>query len=35
MAFAGLVLMMLPTMAAYALLQRQVTRGITVGALKG
>lgn len=35
MAFAGLVLMMLPTMAVYALLQRQVTKGITVGALKG
>ncbi len=35
MAFAGLVLMMLPTMVVYALLQRQVTRGITVGALKG
>lgn len=35
MAFAGLVLMMLPTMALYALLQRQLTKGITVGALKG
>ena len=35
MAFAGLVLMMLPTMLVYALLQRQVTKGITVGALKG
>jgi len=35
MAFAGLVLMMLPTMVVYALLQRHLTKGITVGALKG
>jgi ABC-type glycerol-3-phosphate transport system permease component len=35
MAFAGLVLMMLPTMLVYGLLQRHLTKGITVGALKG
>ncbi len=33
--FAGLVIVMLPTLAVYMLLQRQLTRGITVGALKG
>ena len=32
--FAGLVIVMLPTLAVYLLLQRQLTRGITVGALK-
>lgn len=35
MAFAGLVLMMLPTLVVYGLLQRHLTKGITVGALKG
>jgi ABC-type glycerol-3-phosphate transport system permease component len=35
MAFAGLTLMMLPTMMVYALLQRHLTKGITLGALKG
>jgi ABC-type glycerol-3-phosphate transport system permease component len=35
MAFAGLVLMMLPTMLVYGFLQRHLTKGITVGALKG
>ena len=34
-AFAGLVLMMLPTMLVYGFLQRHLTKGITVGALKG
>jgi ABC-type glycerol-3-phosphate transport system permease component len=33
--FAGLVIVMLPTLLVYVLLQRQLTRGITVGALKG
>lgn len=33
--FAGLVIVLLPTLAVYLLLQRQLTRGITVGALKG
>jgi len=35
MAFAGLVLMVLPTLSVYAILQRHLTKGITVGALKG
>jgi ABC-type glycerol-3-phosphate transport system permease component len=35
MAFAGLVLMMLPTLVIYMLLQRYITRGITAGAVKG
>jgi len=35
MAFAGLALMMLPTMIVYVLLQRHLTKGITVGAMKG
>jgi len=35
MAFAGLVLMMLPTMLLYIFLQKHITKGITVGALKG
>lgn len=35
MAFAGLVLIMAPTMAVYAFLQQHLTKGITVGALKG
>ncbi len=33
--FAGLVIVMIPTLVVYTLLQRQLTRGITVGALKG
>jgi ABC-type glycerol-3-phosphate transport system permease component len=33
--FAGLVIVIVPTLAVYLLLQRQLTRGITVGALKG
>jgi len=33
--FAGLVIVMVPTLAVYILLQRQLTRGITLGALKG
>jgi N-acetylglucosamine transport system permease protein len=32
--FAGLVIVMLPTLLIYLLLQRQLTKGITVGALK-
>ncbi len=35
MAFAGLVLMMMPTLLVYTLLQQHLTKGITVGALKG
>ena len=35
MAFAGLVLIMLPTLVVYVLLQRHITKGITLGALKG
>jgi ABC-type glycerol-3-phosphate transport system permease component len=35
LAFAGLVLMMLPTMVMYVFLQRHLTKGITLGALKG
>jgi ABC-type glycerol-3-phosphate transport system permease component len=35
MAFAGLVLMMLPALVFYVILQKQITRGITMGALKG
>ncbi|MEI7834957.1 MAG: carbohydrate ABC transporter permease [Planctomycetota bacterium] len=35
MAFAGLVLMMAPTMAVYVLLQKHLIKGITVGAVKG
>lgn len=33
--FAGLVIVLIPTLAVYLVLQRQLTRGITVGALKG
>ena len=33
--FAGLVIVILPTLLVYLVLQRQLTRGITVGALKG
>ena len=35
LAFAGLVLMMLPTLIAYCFLQKQLTKGITAGAVKG
>jgi ABC-type glycerol-3-phosphate transport system permease component len=35
MAFAGLVLMMAPTLLTYVVLQRYITRGITAGAVKG
>ena len=35
MAFAGLVLMMAPTLLTYIVLQRYITRGITAGAVKG
>lgn len=34
-AFAGLVLMMLPVLLAYVFLQKHLTKGITLGALKG
>ena len=33
--FAGLVIVLLPTLFVYIVLQRHLTRGITVGALKG
>jgi ABC-type glycerol-3-phosphate transport system permease component len=33
--FAGLVIVLAPTLLVYLLLQRQLTRGVTVGALKG
>jgi len=35
MAFAGLVLMMVPTLIGYAFLQKHLTKGITAGAVKG
>ena len=35
MAFAGLTLMMLPSMILYVVLQKHLTKGITLGALKG
>jgi len=35
LAFAGLVLMMLPMLIAYLFLQKQLTKGITAGAVKG
>ncbi len=35
MAFAGLVVVMLPTLLVYILLQRHITTGLTLGALKG
>jgi ABC-type glycerol-3-phosphate transport system permease component len=35
MAFAGLVLMMLPTLIVYVFLQKHLTKGITAGAVKG
>ena len=34
MAFAGLVIVMLPTLLAYAFVQRRLTKGVTLGALK-
>ena len=33
--FAGLVIVMLPTLVCYIVLQEQITKGITVGAVKG
>ena len=33
--FAGLVIVMLPTLICYIVLQDQITKGITVGAVKG
>lgn len=33
--FAGLVIVMLPTLLCYIILQEQITKGITVGAVKG
>ena len=33
--FAGLVIVMLPTLLCYVILQNQITKGITVGAVKG
>jgi N-acetylglucosamine transport system permease protein len=33
--FAGLMLVMIPTILVYAIFQRQITEGISVGALKG
>ncbi|MDP7636968.1 MAG: carbohydrate ABC transporter permease [Phycisphaerae bacterium] len=35
MAFAGLVLLMVPVLLVYVLLQRRITKGITIGAIKG
>lgn len=35
MAFAGLAMIMLPILVVFILLQRHITKGITVGALKG
>lgn len=33
--FAGLVIVMVPTIVAYSLLQRQMTAGSSMGGLKG
>ena len=33
--FAGLVIVMLPTLIVYMILQERLTKGVTVGALKG
>jgi raffinose/stachyose/melibiose transport system permease protein/N-acetylglucosamine transport system permease protein len=33
--FAGLVITILPILAVYIVLQRHLTRGVTLGALKG
>jgi len=35
MAFAGLVLLMMPVLLVYTFLQRHITKGITIGAIKG
>jgi len=35
MTFAGLVIVMLPTLVAYIFMQRHLTRGVTLGAMKG
>jgi len=35
MLFAGIILVTLPILLVYALLQRQIVRGIAAGALKG
>ena len=35
LAFAGLVLMMLPVMIAYVIFQKHLTKGVTAGAVKG
>jgi len=35
MAFAGLVLMLAPTLAVCLLLQKYITKGLTAGAVKG
>ena len=35
MAFAGLVVVMIPSLLVYILLQRRITKGLTLGALKG
>ena len=33
--FAGLVIVMVPTMVLYAILQRKITSGISIGGIKG
>jgi N-acetylglucosamine transport system permease protein len=33
--FAALVILMIPTLCVYSVLQERLTRGITVGAIKG
>jgi ABC-type glycerol-3-phosphate transport system permease component len=35
MAFAGLVLMMVPTLVVYIAMQKYITKGIAAGAVKG
>jgi ABC-type glycerol-3-phosphate transport system permease component len=35
MAFAGLVIMLTPTLIVCVLLQRYITKGLTAGAVKG
>ena len=35
LAFAGLVLMMLPVLIAYVIFQKHLTKGVTAGAVKG
>ena len=34
-AFAGLVMMLIPTLLVYLVLQKRLTKGITAGAVKG